>query len=167
MKKNSKTLAAGLAGACLLLIMLCIRVPAVLVSRPDGAVLAVPMYAGHTFSTEFLHSAEKTPVREHYALTPEGAFLLTGADYASHGAGLPFAAGDGHYELQDGFIRVTDMNRPVFYINLMYIDFIDYKLICGGQVYVLADYIPAGRALVSIKAQPISLWKAILYSIMY
>jgi hypothetical protein len=166
-KRTAKTLAAGMAGACVLLSMICIRVPALLVSWPAGVVLAVPMYTDRTFSTEFLHSAEKTPVREHYTLTPEDGFLLTGADYVSHGAGLPFAAGDGHYELQDGFIRVTDMNRPVSCINLMYVAFIDYKLTCAGHVYALADYIPADKALVAVKAQPLSLWKAILYSIMY
>jgi hypothetical protein len=166
-KKAAKTLAAAMAGACILLSMLGLHVPALVVSWSDGVVLAVPMYIDHTFNTEFLHSVEKTLVREYYTLTPEDTFLLTATDYVSYGAGLPFAASDGHYELHDGFIRITAMNRPVPYIRLMYIAFIDYKLTCGGHVYPLADYIPADRALVAIKAQPLSLWQAIWYSVRY
>jgi hypothetical protein len=167
-KKAVKTLAASIAGAAILLGILCIRIPALVVSwSVGGIVLAVPMYTDHTFNTEFLHSVEKTLVQEYYTLVPEHTFLLTGTDYVSYGAGLPFSASDGHYELEDGLIRITDMDRPVPYISLMYVTFIDYKLVYHGQVYALADYIPAEKALVAIKAQSVPLGQAIFYSFTY
>jgi hypothetical protein len=160
MKKPWKiiALAAGLGGV-LILIGWVVKIPFLIVADTSGQpYLSFPLYRERTFYTEFTHSVEKTPVREYYALAPEDTLLLTGTEYTSQGAGLPYFAEDGALELTAEGLRLTGMNRALERIDLLYVPFINYRLVYRADAYALADYVPAAARL-SISVQSRPLWK--------
>ena len=163
--RNIITILLGLAIVLMALGML-IKVP-VLVIKPqhsDQITLVIPMFQEPNFYTSFLHSVQKTPVREYYTLAPENGFLLTAAEYSSYGAGLPFLESDGHYEVRDHQFVITEMNRSVEQINLIYFDFIDYQLHYQNKNIDFAEYFsPSGESIAIVRSEK-PLWQAILYS---
>ena len=128
----------------------------------DQTVFQISMLGERTFYISFIHSVQKTPVREYYALAPENGFLLTAVEYSSYGAGLPFLETDGHYEIRDGIFVISEMNRLVPIINLIYFDFIQYDLNYAGKVFHFSDYFSPAGELVAIVRTDQPLWQIMI-----
>lgn len=61
----------------------------VLVVDGEGRWWAWPMLPGSSFWLEFIHSVERTPVRDRFIVSWTGELVLIETVYSSYGAGLP------------------------------------------------------------------------------
>jgi len=68
---------------------------------------------GQRFSFMYIHSVQKTPVYEVYTVDAGGKVMLLETRVQSLGYGLPAPRRGDNYRLQDGYLVVSDINRPV------------------------------------------------------
>ena len=60
----------------------------------------------------FIHSVQKTEVKEYFTLAEDGAgFVLNSTHYHSFGVGLPFLEADGSFRQEGNVFIMDDMNR--------------------------------------------------------
>jgi hypothetical protein len=61
------------------------------VRRVDDRILwSHPVQAGETFTIDYRHSSDHTPVHDVFRITPEGAFVLVEERFDWYGSGLEF-----------------------------------------------------------------------------
>ena len=68
---------------------------------------------GQRFSFMYVHSVQKTPVYEVYTVDAGGRVMLLETRVQSLGFGLPDPRPGDNYRLQDGYLVIKDLNRPV------------------------------------------------------
>lgn len=104
------------------------------------------------FEVRFIHSVERTPVREVFAVGPDLVIYLVETVYESFGAGLPTTAEDGaRFVLEEGKIRVTGLHRRIGELVLSVSPVPGHALVVSGETVTLADLARPGTAL-SVKA---------------
>ena len=86
----------------------------VLINERTGVVLyEVKAPDGTEFSIEFIHSVNKSPVKEYY-IVADGRIYLTAVRYESFGAGIPSELEDGQtMRLEDGTMLITGYDRHI------------------------------------------------------
>ncbi|MDI6637480.1 MAG: DUF1850 domain-containing protein [Bacillota bacterium] len=110
------------------------------------------MPAGSRFEVRFIHSVERTPVREVFAAGPDLVMYLVETVYESFGAGLPTTADEGaRLVLEDGKIRITGLHRRIGELVLSVSSVPGHALVVSGETVPLADLARPGTAL-SVKA---------------
>ncbi|NLG78690.1 MAG: DUF1850 domain-containing protein [Firmicutes bacterium] len=110
------------------------------------------MPAGSRFEVQFIHSVERTPVREILAAGPDLVIYLVETVYESFGAGLPTTADEGaRLVLEDGKIRITGLHRRIGELVLSVSPVPGHALVVSGETVTLADLARPGTAL-SVKA---------------
>ncbi|MGN8647770.1 DUF1850 domain-containing protein [Gracilibacillus sp. HCP3S3_G5_1] len=67
---------------------------------------------GETFSHEYIHSVEKSPVKEVFQFSTSGELVTMESWTKSFGAGMPYQR-EGDVELKDGFYVMRNINRPI------------------------------------------------------
>ena len=119
--------------------------PRVAVIAEDGVLASCPADAGTEFSTSFIHSVQKTPVEEFFAVNDtQDGFVLLRTRYRSFGVGLPFLPTDGSFR-RDGDAFVMDgMNRPLPEIQFRPGLATDLKIALPEEEILLTDRVPVG-----------------------
>lgn len=119
--------------------------PRLAVIAEDGLLASCPADAGTEFSTSFIHSVQKTPVEEYFAVNDSrDGFVLLRTRYRSFGVGLPFLPTDGSFR-RDGDSFVMDgMNRPLPEIQFRPGLATDLKISLPEEEILLADRVPVG-----------------------
>ncbi|ADH97973.1 DUF1850 domain-containing protein [Salisediminibacterium selenitireducens] len=85
------------------------EVMVVLESEREGQVFFErPVSAGDIYELSWIHSVEKTPWAERYAVTDGDAFLLERTEFASYGAGVPHEANE--VRTENGMIIYDGIN---------------------------------------------------------
>lgn len=87
------------------------------------------------------HSVELTPWKETYQITDEGNFSFWSTLYQSYGAGTPDVEGNVKF-LQNGYVKVTGIERDISYYSLFYAAVSEYYLEDNKKQYPLSQYVP-------------------------
>lgn len=109
--------------------------------------LLLPLWGGDSFSYEFLHSVQKTPVRENFTVADDGRLLLVSTRYYSLGVGLPFLPEEGTFINDDGVFEFRDLNREFEYINFGLMPLAQQHLILRERSYYFDDHFASGATL--------------------
>jgi len=136
-------LAAGVASLVPGLVALEVR------ESPLGPLLYfAPVSVGARFEVRFVHSVERTPVREVFAVGPDLAIYLVETVYESFGAGLPTTADKGaRFVLDGGRMRITGLRRRIGELRLAVSSVPGHALTIPGETVVLANLAEPGTAL--------------------
>ncbi len=67
---------------------------------------------GDTFSHQYIHSVEKSPVKEVFQFSASGKLLTMESWTKSFGAGLPYQR-EGDVSMRDGYYVLQNLNRPI------------------------------------------------------
>ena len=118
-----------------------------LTERTGSDELLIPLLQGKSFTYEFIHSVQKTPVQEHFVAAPENQILLTSTTYQSYGAGLPFLPSEGKLTINGGKFSLEGLNRHYKTINIGYMPLAHQSLLYGGQRYDLGEYFLPGTLI--------------------
>lgn len=107
-----------------------------------------PMRVGGKFEVNFVHSVEKTPVREVFRAERDLSIYLVETIYESFGAGLPTTPDEGaKLVVGGGKTRITGMNRRIGNLFLAVSPFPGHTLATGEETIVLADLARPGTGL--------------------
>jgi len=125
-----------------------LRVEAV---REHGTVLLVPAGPGDTFVLSFVHSVERSVVRDFFRIDEGGRLVLYGTEFRSSNAGLPSALAPGEtLTLDDGTFRISGMHRTMEEVSLWVGKASGNRLTIHGVDYDLPGL--AGEALLRVRA---------------
>lgn len=128
--------------------------PCLFIKTPAGLLAVIPAMPGMEFSTRFIHSVQKTPVEEFFAVNEgRNGFILRMTRYQSFGVGLPFLAEEGTFREDGNFFVVEDMKRRFSRLDFRPGVKTELTLTVGGEVYRLYELVPPG-ALVSVYIAP-------------
>ena len=119
--------------------------PQVSIIAEYGLLASCPADAGMEFSTRFIHSVQKTPVEEFFAVneTRDG-FVLLRTRYRSYGVGLPFLPTDGSFHREGDSFVMDGMNRPMPEIQFRPGLLTDLTIRLPKEEILLADRVPIG-----------------------
>ena len=108
---------------------------------------------GQQFSLRFIHSVQKTPVREDLVVEPDG-FRLLRTEYQSFGVGLPFLETEGDFR-QEGNVYVMDhMDRRFPELSLRTGVGTQLTLYLNGKEYKLYAMFPPGTRI-DVRVEPV------------
>ena len=142
-------LAAVLAGA-----LWCSARPVVAVVGDGGLIASCPADAGTELSTRFIHSVQKTPVEEFFAVNDaRDGFVLLRTRYQSFGVGLPFLPTDGSFRREGDAFVMDGMNRPMPEIQFRPGLSTDLKITLPEEEILFEDRVPIG-SLVRVAILP-------------
>ena len=128
--------------------------PRLAVIAEDGLLASCPADAGTEFSTRFIHSVQKTPVEEFFAVNDgRDGFVLLRTRYRSFGVGLPFLPTDGSFRREGDAFVMDGMNRPLPEIQFRPGLSTDLKITLPDEEILLADRVPIG-SLVRVAILP-------------
>ena len=103
---------------------------------------------GDEFTIEFVHSIERTPVREVFRIENDYKIYLVGTVYESFGTGLPTTPDEGaELVLEGGKIRITGMHRKLEPFLVAVSPVPGHVLTVGGEEVALADLAKPGTGL--------------------
>lgn len=146
-----------LAGAALLVAVLAaaqwarldvLRVEAL---REGRTVLLVPAGPGDTFTLSFIHSVERSVVRDFFRIDEGGRLVLYGTEFSSSNAGLPSALAPGETLTRgDGRFRISGMHRVMEEVSLWVGEASGNRLTIHGVDHDLPGM--AGEALLRVRA---------------
>lgn len=143
-------------------IILLYPLPALVLSiRGGDEVLLIPLVKEKSFTYEYLHSVQKTPVQEHFIPAPGNVILLTSTTYQSLGVGLPFMEEEGKFIEENGVFRIENMDRKYAKITWGFMPIARQALIYENKKYMFGNYCHPGE-LLTLKIETRSL-AAILY----
>ncbi|SHE98838.1 DUF1850 domain-containing protein [Desulforamulus putei] len=148
-----------------LAVLLLVPLPTLLLSSQQGEpVLLLPMLFDQSFTVEYIHSVNKTPVQEHFILAPGNDLLLTSTTFKALGVGTPFLPEEGKLENRSGVYVLSGINRHFKQINMAFMPLTRHALVYRGKRYDFKDYFPPG-SLIALQAKPCSLAKIIALNI--
>ncbi|UOQ49383.1 DUF1850 domain-containing protein [Gracilibacillus caseinilyticus] len=78
----------------------------------DEVLWSAEIDKNETFSHEYVHSVEKSPVKEVFQFSSTGEMLTMESWTKSFGAGMPYAR-EGDVEMEDGYYILRNLNRPI------------------------------------------------------
>ncbi|MEW6065885.1 hypothetical protein P378_00830 [Desulforamulus profundi] len=141
----------------ILLTFLFVPLPTLLMSSQQGEpVLLLPVLFDKSFTIEYIHSVNKTPVQEHFVLVPGNDLLLTSTTFKALGIGTPFLPEEGRLENHNGVYVLSGLDRRFKEINLAFTPLTGHALVYRGQRFDFKDYFPAG-SLIRLQVKPCSL----------
>lgn len=121
--------------------------PCLYVKTGDLVLIENFTQPGDTFSLQFIHSVEKTPVTENFVVTASGQLRLQSTVYQSFGVGLPFLASDGTFIIAGDHFIMENMARQYSLISLRTGPEARLTLYYRGQVWPLYRDLPAGSQI--------------------
>lgn len=127
----------------------------VVVARDEGGVVLATADATPSLrlTARFVHSAQKTPVIEAYAVNESrNGLTLIATRYQSQGFGLPFMESDGQLT-RDGDWLVVTLRREIGTLRLRPGVINEYTLNVGGHELRLCELVPLG-SLVTVSVEP-------------
>ena len=86
----------------------------VLTITPDDnqKAFSFTTFIGDTWHYKYIHSVEKTPCEEYFAIRGENDMVMTYTRYEDFGVGLPFWASEGKFTTTADGHFIMEMNRP-------------------------------------------------------
>ncbi len=115
--------------------------------RGEGRLIAsAPDIPGTKFSIEFIHSVQKTPVRENLVVEEQG-FRLKSTEYQSFGVGLPFLEEEGEFRMEDGKFVMDHMDRRFECLSLRTGVGTQLRIFLGDREYALYEMFPPGTRI--------------------
>ncbi|NLB73349.1 MAG: DUF1850 domain-containing protein [Firmicutes bacterium] len=107
-----------------------------------------PVKEGDGFVLEFVHSVERTPVKEVFRIERDGKIYLVETEYESFGAGLPTMPDEREESVvEGGKIRITGMRREIEPFLVAVSPVPGHVLTVGGEEVVLASLAKPGTGL--------------------
>lgn len=156
--KTHKSAIVILAAAAILLISffsprLTLRVQDM---RSGVKLYQAPVKEGDEFTIEFVHSVERTPVKEVFRIEEDCNIYVVETEYESFGAGLPTIHDEGEESLfKEGKIRITGMRRKLEPFLVAVSPVPGHVLTVGGEEVVLASLAEPGTGLrISVVREP-------------
>lgn len=111
-------------------------------------VYQAPVKEGDEFIIEFVHSVERTPVREIFRIEQDRKIYLVETQYESFGAGLPTMPDEGEELVLEGEkIRITGMRRKLEPFLIAVSPVPGHVLTVGGEEIVLTSLAEPGTCL--------------------
>ena len=101
-----------------------------------------------TFSLQYTHSVEKTPVIENFTILENGILLLTSTKYRSYGVGLPFLPSEGKLTVADGWLLLEDLHREYRDIRVRVGPEAELSLEYDQKFFPLYQWYPAGSLVI-------------------
>ena len=128
--------------------------PVVAVLAGDALLAEAPAAPGAEFSVRFIHSVQRTPVEEFFAVNEAAdGFILRATRYESFGVGLPFLTSDGTFRREGDRFVMDGMERPVPRLDLRPGVSTELTLFLAGEAIPLYERVPLGT-LVRVCAVP-------------
>lgn len=116
--------------------------------RSPACLYQVPVREGDEFTLEFIHSVQRTPVKEVFRIDGKGSIYLIETEYQSFGAGLPTMPDVGaEVEVEGGKIRITGMRRKIDQFLVAVSPVPGHALTVGGEKVELASLAQPGTGL--------------------
>lgn len=116
--------------------------------RSGVCLYQAPVKEGDEFTLEFVHSIERTPVKEIFRIEGDGKIYLVETEYESFGAGLPTMPDEGAKSVvEGGKIRITGMRREIEPFLVAVSPVPGHVLTVGGEEVVLASLAKPGTGL--------------------
>ncbi|KXS45617.1 MULTISPECIES: DUF1850 domain-containing protein [unclassified Candidatus Frackibacter] len=115
------------------------------------------------FAIKYLHSVERTPVWEYFAVKDDKLYL-TGTKYESYGAGLPFLK-QHTYVIEDDKFEIKNIDKELNLIPLRVSDYALHRFIINKQEYKLYQ-MTEPQNLVIIKVKEKSLLALLKYKLL-
>jgi hypothetical protein len=116
--------------------------------RSGVRLYQAPVKVGDRFALEFVHSVERTPVKEVFRIERYSKIYLIETEYESFGAGLPTMPDEGEQSVvEGGKIRITGMRREIEPFLIAVSPIPGHVLTIGGEEVVLASLAKPGTGL--------------------
>ncbi|GAB6159088.1 hypothetical protein JCM39194_22880 [Desulfotomaculum varum] len=146
-------------------VLLAVPLPTLVAGSQQGEeVLWLPLLIDRSFTIEYIHSVNKTPVQEHFVLAPGHDLLLTATTFHALGVGTPFLPEEGKLENHGGVYVLSGINRHFKQINLAFMPLTRHALVYRGVRYEFKDYFPPG-SLIALQVKSYSLAQIIALNI--
>lgn len=134
---------AALAAAAVFL--WCISRPCLFLLGEDRLIAMRPAYGGLPVDISFIHSVQKTPVKEYLAVSDDlSELVLQSTRYHSFGVGLPFMETDGSFRQEGGDFVMDNMNRHYPSLSLRTGVGTMLTVTVDGRTYCLYELFPPG-----------------------
>ena len=117
--------------------------------------IEIPVQTGDTVILQFIHSFDKMPVKETMVVTHDGMLELREAEFTKLGAGYDTAPVSGKYHVENGKIRITEMNIRYPKIPLRIGTIALHQLVVGEKRYDLTSLFGGGERI-DIQLKPIT-----------
>lgn len=119
--------------------------PVVAVRGEHGLIALHPAGEHTRLDIDYIHSVQRTRVREHLVVNPcLDGFLLKETEYSSFGFGLPFLASDGSFSITAHGFSLKDMHRPIPQLSLRPGVGTELTISLDGTSYPLYRLVPLG-----------------------
>jgi len=136
-----------------------LRVEAV---REGGTVLLVPAESGDTFVLSYVHSVERSVVRDFFRIDEGGRLVLYGTEFHSSNTGLPSALGPGEtLSWSDGAFRISGMQRVMDEVSLWVGEAYGNRLTIHGVDHDLPRL--AGETLLRVRAGTVTVARYLFF----
>ena len=114
----------------------------------EKVLLDISAKPGDRFYINYIHSSDKTPIRDTFKVDAQGQIILIEEAFLWHGAGLEFQGHEGVQVSYDNkWIRVL-LNRPFFNLPLRVGRISQQHLILHGQSYRLDKLARPGNCII-------------------
>ncbi|HQL90141.1 MAG TPA: DUF1850 domain-containing protein [Syntrophales bacterium] len=134
--------------------------------REGRKVLLVPAGPGDTFVLSFIHSVERSVVRDFFRIDEGGRLVLYGTEFSSSNAGLPSVLTPGESLTRgEGGFRISGMHRVMEEVSLWVGESSGNRLTIHGVDHDLPGL--AGETLLRVKAGTATAKEYLLFSIGY
>jgi hypothetical protein len=149
MRTRKTTIVILIAAAVVLIPLFSPRLALQVEEMRSGVKLyQAPVKEGDEFSIEFVHSVERTPVKEVFRIEQDHNIYLVETEYESFGAGLPTMPYEGEESvLEGGKIRITGMRRKIEPFLVAVSPVPGHVLAVGGEETALASLAEPGTGL--------------------
>ena len=109
-------------------------------------IASAPAISGLPFSVHFIHSVQKTPVRENLVVEEHG-FCLDSTEYQSFGVGLPFWESEGEFHRKENSFVMEHMDRHFPDLSLRTGVGTQLRISLCGREYRLYEMFPPGTRI--------------------
>jgi len=120
--------------------------PTILICGEGRPVTSAPAIPGTQFSISFIHSVQKTPVRENLVVEEQG-FCLVSTEYRSFGVGLPFLESEGDFRMEGDSFVMDHMERHFKTLALRTGVGTQLRIFLHGREYRLYEIFPPGTKI--------------------
>jgi len=160
MEKKRVIIVASLAALCFSLFLPChvLRIEA---AREHQTVFIHRIRPDDTFSTTYIHSVERSPVREYFRVDRDFRIVLYETHFSSCNTGLPTTLSGDEKLYNDGdHLRISHMNRVVPELDLWVNEKYDNRLQLGEDTIL---HLPAlaGDTLLRVTIEKVPVFKFI------
>jgi len=150
--KSLKFIVVMLAIAAIAILCICLVSPSLTLQvremHSGDRLYQARVKEGDRFAIEFVHSVERTPVKEVFKIGQDCTIYLVETEYESFGAGLPTMPGEGEESvLEGGKIRITGIRRKIEPFLVAVSPVPGHVLAVGGEETALASLAEPGTGL--------------------